>query len=211
MKKNDNTIYRDDTKFKREKKYPDHNMITLQLNLDMRREEKEERIVVNERNMEKFKMETETGHYTEIWEDEQSTVQEKYTKWNQEVITTAKKICKQKQKQKIEQKETRILKEQRQKLKKQMQKEKKKKRREIIKQRRQMIKDHIIEIKEREKYNKVTSVAESILKKGMFNANAYWEFRRKMKNKKGIEGKSINCIPGKLTINNSRHISSIFG
>ena len=191
------TPYRDDTKFKKERKYTDHNMITLQMNLDIRREVKEERIVVNEKNMEKFKMETETGHYNEIWEDKQLTTQEKYTKWNQEVITTAKKICKQKQKQKTEMKETKILRQQRKRLKKQIQKEKKKRIRKIIKRRRLMIKDHIVKIKEEEKYDKVTGVAESILKKGMFNPNAYWEFRRKMKSKKGIEGKSINDSEGK--------------
>ena len=45
-----------------------------------------------------------------------------------------------------------------------------------------MLKDHIINNRRRRTKKKVINVANSIKNKDIFNGNAYWEFKRKMKN-----------------------------
>ena len=87
----EDTPYRDDTKYG-ERVYTDHNMITIEINLEMKMQPKEQRIVINGRNMDKFHKATETGKLKEIWE-EQSDIKGRYTKWNNAVIKIAKEIC----------------------------------------------------------------------------------------------------------------------
>ena len=137
------TPYRDDTRYK-EKKYTDHNMITIYMNMDIKMKQNEEqiKIKVNEETMEKFKEMTNNGQLTAIWEDKQLTTQEKYTKWNNQVIGVARSISIREVKKNGELKEIKILREQRKRLKSNMQTEKNEKKRNIIKERRQMIKDH---------------------------------------------------------------------
>ena len=188
------TPYRDDSK-NRDKVYTDHNMIILEMDMEMKREPKGERIVINEANMEKFKEATNEGSLTKIW-DERTNVQERYTKWNEEVIKIAQSVCKQRTKSQKENKETRIMRNKRKTLKEEMGKEKNKEKIEIIKRRRELIRDHLMGNKLKENKRRVLKIANEIKKEGIFNANAFWDFRRKMNKDKKIEGRSVNNKEG---------------
>ena len=163
------TPYRDDSVFS-ERVYTDHNLITLRLNLDMKVKDIKKRIVITEDKLEEFEKETDKGNLTEIWMDENLTPQEKYTKWDSEVIKKAMKVFGREQGKNVELKEIRMLREQRRILKKKIQNQRNKNEVNMINRRRRMIKDHMIKIKEQHKQQKVMNVAKSILKKGIFSS-----------------------------------------
>ena len=77
-------------------------------------------------------------------------------------------------------------------LKEQLDKEKNKRKRLIIKKRREMLQNHIIKSKINEEKQRIKASTERIMAKGIFNGNAYWDYRKSLGGCNKIRGKSIN-------------------
>ena len=87
------TPYRDKSK-DLERKYTDHNMISVQLNLHIQvKNEQKVNMKMDKEMMTKFKEQTERGDLTKIWENESMLIHERYSLWNKEVLDIARKIC----------------------------------------------------------------------------------------------------------------------
>ena len=89
------------------------------------------------------------------------------------------------------------MRQKRRSLKEQIKTERNKQRRDTLSRRRKTIQQHIVRRRRYDNKQKVISVAEDILKKGIFNRTAYWDFARGMKGKKKyIKGRSVNDKEG---------------
>ena len=119
----ENTPYRDDSVHK-DKIYTDHNIITLKLNLEMKQKQKEVKIKINHNSMERLKKATEKCNLSNIW-SEDTSIQERYTKWNKGVMQIVKQTCSAKSRKIEETKEIQNLRRKRKKLKEIMKKKEK--------------------------------------------------------------------------------------
>ena len=191
--------------------YTDHNMITLNMNLQIIGSENDAR-KISRKKMEKFKEATESTQLTElVKKDESNDITEMYTKWNDKTLDIVKKTCGQKMTAKKELKEIRMMRRKRKKLKLEMRQEKEKTKIEIIKRRRIMIQQHIVERKKLESKQKVIQLAENIMCKGIFNRTAYWDFMRIVKSKKRmIKGRTVNDEQGNR-INEPQKVRDRYG
>ena len=185
------TPYRDDSLPGRPV-HTDHNMITLNLNLQI--QARGEEIKINRKKIAKFKETTEKTQLLELIKTEQNKdLKETYTKWNEKIIEIVRTTCAENKNKKRQIKEIRIMRRKRTELKKQLKKEKDRRKREFIKKRRKVIQQHIVRRNQKEKKQKVVQVANEIMGKGMFNRGAYWDFMKKIKSRKTvIKGRSIN-------------------
>ena len=110
--------------------YTDHNMITVLMNLQIlkeQRQEKETTNITNKENKENFKKATQNSNLSEIWKKGDLSPAVRYTQWNEEVKNILKETCTtQKKDNKTECKEVRKMRNRRKDLKTQMNKEKQK-------------------------------------------------------------------------------------
>ena len=72
--------------------HTDHNMITLNINLQLQARNQE--IKINRKNIAKFKVKTDKTELTELVKTNQnSNLKELYTKWNNDITEILKKTC----------------------------------------------------------------------------------------------------------------------
>ena len=114
--------------------HTDHNMITLNLNLQIRA--RGEEIKINRKKIAKFKETTEKTQLLELIKTEQNKdLKETYTKWNEKIVEIVRTTCAENRNKKMQIKEIRIMRRKRTELKKQLKKEKDRWKREFIKKR----------------------------------------------------------------------------
>ena len=175
--------------------YTDHHMMTLNLNLSI--PGREPGIRISRKKMEKFTEATENTQLTHIVQNSEKPVNEIYKQWNDETLNIVKQVCGRKKKSKNELKEIRLMRQKRRRLKEQMKKERNMQKRIILDRRRKMIQQHIVRRRRYDNKQKVITIANDILNKGIFNRTAYWDFSRAMKGKKKyIKGRSVNDKEG---------------
>ena len=191
-----NTPFRDDSTPGR-KTYTDHNMITIEINIQIE-SNKDEEIKISRNNMENFEEATQKSNLQQIWEQNKDLKpEEKYTKWNDKVIEILRATCGKKKKKRKERKEIRIMRQKRKMLKVERRKENKQTKRSILKRRRDMIQHHIIRNIKRDSGEKTIKTARKIMNKGVFNGTAYWEFKKSMHKPTKIKGTSVDDKDGK--------------
>ena len=94
------TPFRDDSR-NRERVYTDHRTITIELKLNLKNELMPKKIIVNQKNMQRFNEATEKEDLKSIWKNEEIDIEKKYNIWNDKVKQILVDVCKREKKGKI--------------------------------------------------------------------------------------------------------------
>ena len=185
---------------KTERTYTDHNTIMTEINWLWKYSEKKEenKMVMSSENLKKFHKHTSGTELREIWKNENYTVEEKYTKWNEKVMEIAKQTLTQKQKKAKVSKAIRKLRSKRKKLKKEAKNLRDQQERKWSIIRRKYLLDHIINLQKEEERKRTEKIAQEVKQQNGINRNNFWEYLRRRTSRKTEELSEVYDIKGNI-------------
>ena len=180
--------------------YTDHNTITLQINWVLTSlEHNKMSFCMTQKGKEMLKEVTENSKLSEIWEEKETTVQAKYTRWSQEVTKITDKIFMKTKKRKSRRcRKIKQLQKQRKILLCRWQTTTNKEEKDILKFRRNLILDFIREIQMKQERTKITEIANKIRKEGGFDGNAFWKHAEMMRGRKAEPATAMKKENGEI-------------
>ena len=177
--------------------YTDHYSMKLDVNWNMRHKPGEnKRTVINTQNNLEFERKTTSTHLNDIWKSKAS-LQEKYSKWSQEVAEIAEDTYVQKKKNRKEPKSVRLLRRRKREISKRFATSTPEEK-EILKTRKRLINVHIENHRKEENKRRTYSIANKIKSEKGFDGSAFWEFKRRTSGKKSEEMTVIKNEEGEI-------------
>ena len=137
---------------------------------------------INEKTKQEFKERTTEGELNNIWSKD-TTIEERYTEWNNKVKELSEEIFTRKRKKKKERKEIRILRRRKKliniKIRESTADEKR-----LYRKRRKLIDEHVLNYKRKEQRERTTKLANNMKSEMGFDGSIFWEFRKRKQGKK---------------------------
>ena len=139
---------------------------------------------INDKSNGEFKKRTERTGLVDIVESKDSSLQEKYSQWSEEVSKIAKEIYVTTKKKKKECPEIRKLRRKKKLIKESSRRDDAPKNSHLNKIRKILIESHIIHLQQERRRDAIKDTANSIKKESGFDGGAFWEFKIRQQGKK---------------------------